>query len=99
MEFCGVWMAYQVMTLSAIGEAETPAGGSVCMRLKSRIRRLLAAVDMLRGNVRVVGCGWCDVVWWWLRMVEVGFLRSGSRFAVVCEWMSISVREWDGCEQ
>jgi hypothetical protein len=48
------WMAYQVMTLSAIGEAETPAGGSVCMRLKSRIRRLLAAVDMLRGRVRVV---------------------------------------------
>ena len=47
-------MAYQVMTLSAIGEAETPAGGSVCMRLKSRIRRLLAAVDMLRGSVRVV---------------------------------------------
>ena len=37
-------------------EAETPAGGSVCMRLKSRIRRLLAAVDMLRGSVRVVGC-------------------------------------------
>lgn len=24
--------AYQVMTLSAMGEAETPAGGSVCMR-------------------------------------------------------------------
>jgi hypothetical protein len=23
---------YQVMTLSAMGEAETPAGGSVCMR-------------------------------------------------------------------
>ena len=56
MEFCAVWMAYQVMTFSAIGEAETPAGGSVCMRLKSRIRRLLAAVDMLRGSVRVVGC-------------------------------------------
>jgi len=46
-ELCGVWVAYQVMTLSAIGEADTPAGGSVCMRLKSRIRRLLAAVDML----------------------------------------------------
>ena len=28
----GVGVAYQVMTLSAIGEAETPAGGSVCMR-------------------------------------------------------------------
>ena len=24
--------AYQVMTLSATGEAETPAGGSVCIR-------------------------------------------------------------------
>ena len=24
--------AYQVMTLSAMGEAETPAGGSVCIR-------------------------------------------------------------------
>jgi hypothetical protein len=24
--------AYQVMTLSAIGDAETPEGGSVCMR-------------------------------------------------------------------
>ena len=24
--------AYQVMTLSAIGDAETPAGGSVCIR-------------------------------------------------------------------
>lgn len=55
-EFRGAWVTYQVMTLSAIGEAETPAGGSVCMRLKSRIRRLLAAVDMLRGSVRVVGC-------------------------------------------
>jgi len=28
----GVGVAYHVMTLSAIGEAETPAGGSVCMR-------------------------------------------------------------------
>lgn len=35
------------MTLSAIGLALTPAGGSVCMRLKSRIRRRLAAVDIL----------------------------------------------------
>ena len=31
--------AYQVMTLSAMGEADTPAGGSVCMRC---IRVLLA---------------------------------------------------------
>jgi hypothetical protein len=72
------WMAYQVMTLSAIGEAETPAGGSVCMRLKSRIRRLLAAVDMLRGSVRVV---------------EAGFLRSRSRLAVVCKRMLMSGSE------
>jgi len=28
-------IAYQVMTLSAIGEAETPAGGSVCMRCET----------------------------------------------------------------
>lgn len=27
-------MAYQVMTLSATGEAETPEGGSVCMRCR-----------------------------------------------------------------
>jgi hypothetical protein len=40
--------AFQVMTLSAIGEADTPAGGSVCMRLKSRIRRRRAAVDILK---------------------------------------------------
>jgi hypothetical protein len=35
------------MTLSAIGLALTPAGGSVCMRLKSRISLLRAAVDIL----------------------------------------------------
>lgn len=29
-----------------MGEADTPAGGSVCMRLKSRINLLLAAVDI-----------------------------------------------------
>lgn len=34
------------MTLSGTGEAETPAGGSVCMRLKSRINLLRAAVLM-----------------------------------------------------
>jgi len=28
----GCGESYQVMTLSAIGDAETPAGGSVCMR-------------------------------------------------------------------
>ena len=36
------------MTLSATGDAETPAGGSVCMRLKSRINRRRAVVDMMR---------------------------------------------------
>ena len=35
------------MTLSAIGDADTPAGGSVCIRLKSRINLRLAAVDMV----------------------------------------------------
>jgi hypothetical protein len=38
---------YHVITLSAIGLALTPAGGSVCMRLKSRISLLRAAVDIL----------------------------------------------------
>jgi len=28
----GAGVTYQVMTLSAMGDAETPAGGSVCMR-------------------------------------------------------------------
>jgi hypothetical protein len=53
-------LPYHVMTLSAIGEADTPAGGSVCMRLKSRIKRLRAAVDMLSSDVWVakVGGGW-----------------------------------------
>jgi hypothetical protein len=46
-------LSYHVMTLSAIGEADTPAGGSVCMRLKSRIKRLRAAVDMLGSGVWV----------------------------------------------
>lgn len=30
--------AYQVMTLSAMGEAETPAGGSDCIRYKTIVR-------------------------------------------------------------
>lgn len=45
--------AHHVITLSAMGEADTPAGGSVCMRLKSRINLLLAAVDI----VVVLVCG------------------------------------------
>lgn len=70
-------LTYQVMTLSGTGDAETPAGGSVCMRccgnrqhqpsswvatgrlgrrtLKSRMRRLLAAVDMTAARDRI-GC-------------------------------------------
>lgn len=28
--------AYQVMTLSAMGEADTPAGGSVCIRCERK---------------------------------------------------------------
>lgn len=40
--------AFQVMTLSLTGEAEIPEGGSVCMRLKSRIRRRRAVVDMFK---------------------------------------------------
>jgi len=40
--------SYQVMTLSATGEAETPAGGSVCIRLKSRMSRRRAVVDMAK---------------------------------------------------
>ena len=48
---------YHVITLSAIGLALTPAGGSVCMRLKSRIRRLRAAVDILRLLFSLYLCG------------------------------------------
>jgi hypothetical protein len=62
-------LSYHVITLSAIGEADTPAGGSVCMRLKSRIRRLLAAVDMLGGDVWVakVSGGWWVFASGWKR--------------------------------
>jgi hypothetical protein len=42
---------YQVITLSATGEAETPAGGSVCMRLKSRMSRRRAVVDMAKWRI------------------------------------------------
>lgn len=31
-----IMTAFQVMTLSAMGEAETPAGGSVCIRYSER---------------------------------------------------------------
>ena len=43
----GAFVIYHVITLSAIGEAETPAGGSVCILLKSllmmRVSRMLAS--------------------------------------------------------
>lgn len=38
-------VSYQVMTLSATGEAETPAGGSVCMRCrKQNVSILLGSI-------------------------------------------------------
>jgi len=45
---CEEEVTNQVMTLSVTGDAETPAGGSVCIRLKSRINRRRAVVDMMR---------------------------------------------------
>lgn len=41
---------YQVITLSATGEAETPAGGSVCMRCNPRASRLADANEALEGR-------------------------------------------------
>lgn len=47
--------AYQVMTLSAIGDAETPAGGSVCIRwvehvlATAPIQMLLVALKDYKG--------------------------------------------------
>jgi len=41
-----------------MGDADTPAGGSVCMRLKSRINRRRAEVDMSWGGFG----GWSFVV-------------------------------------
>lgn len=57
------------MTLSAIGLALTPAGGSVCMRLKSRINLLRAAVDMAVAaasrRYRGTYCFGGEAKWWW----------------------------------
>ena len=39
-------MAFHCMMFSACGDAFTPSGGSCCSRLKSRMSRLRAAVDM-----------------------------------------------------
>lgn len=78
----GIFVAHQVITLSGTGDAETPAGGSVCIRycelsapkssvatrrlcertLKSRMRRLLAAVDMMAA----LGEVWCYFESRWL---------------------------------
>jgi hypothetical protein len=86
-----VTASYHVMTLSAIGLALTPAGGSVCMRLKSRIKRLRAAVDMVvelrtprcqvvcAGQVRercLTGrSGTWRIVWEFVRVVKVSVVR------------------------
>lgn len=35
------WVLYQVMTLSAIGDADTPAGGSVCIRWKKEVSHII----------------------------------------------------------
>jgi hypothetical protein len=37
--------AFQIMILSGFGDPLIPTGGSLASRLKSRIRRRLAAVD------------------------------------------------------
>lgn len=44
-------MAYHVMTLSAIGDAETPAGGSVCIRYKAMCKlQLFVSIEVLTGQ-------------------------------------------------
>lgn len=50
---CG--KTYQVMTLSAMGEADTPAGGSVCMRCSSFVsmQPVLSSCPLLQA-----GCTW-----------------------------------------
>lgn len=48
------------MMLSGLGAADIPAGGSCWRRLKSRISRRRAAVDMVYSVVVVkVSCGGC----------------------------------------
>ena len=42
---------YQVITLSAIGEAETPAGGSVCIRWESMSVRARRAMEFAKATV------------------------------------------------
>lgn len=65
------------MTLSAMGLALTPAGGSVCMRLKSRISLLRAAVDIAVALSRWfafltwVGGRGAAAKWRWMRLMEV----------------------------
>jgi hypothetical protein len=71
--------SYQVMTLSAMGEADTPAGGSVCMRCVSPVSPSFSAMHqsccMLHIAARVAylevahqtaagGCRHCSKVAW-----------------------------------
>lgn len=47
--------AYQVITLSGIGDAETPAGGSVCIRCRdvsSSKPRVLVAAPTLKSRIK-----------------------------------------------
>lgn len=39
-------VAYQVMTLSAMGDAETPAGGSVCMRCDRQETSIMPSLSL-----------------------------------------------------
>ena len=46
--------AYHAITLLSKGTACMPMGGSFCSRLKSRINRLRAAVDILKSELLFV---------------------------------------------
>ena len=50
--------AYQVMTLSAMGEAETPAGGSVCIRCIGQLlaTRLIQALFVVLKDEKGLQC-------------------------------------------
>lgn len=72
--------AFQIMILSGLGEPLIPTGGSEASRLKSRIRRRLAAVDLDVSAV-IPRCdrnslgeserpGDCDLPYWLIGMGE-----------------------------
>ena len=46
-------VSYQVMTLSAIGDADTPAGGSICIRCTS----ILVCVTLSSQRRNVISAG------------------------------------------